>query len=114
MHVMPTAILPEAIEAASRDKNAEGTHFGIVTFLHKICNSLVQFGVLGILGVVGYVETTQEKIVTQPASAISAIRLLLVIVPIILLLLGILSAVLFKVGRHGQETIQRPIKGEES
>jgi len=104
LHVMPTAIMPEAIEAATGGKSGEGAHYGIATLLYKISNALMQFGVLAILGAVGYIETTQETAVTQPASAISAIRLLLVLVPVALLIIGIISAALFKIGRHGEIT----------
>ena len=104
LHVMPTAIMPEAIEAASGGKSGEGAHYGIATLLYKISNALMQFGVLAILGAVGYIETTQETAVAQPASAISAIRLLLVLVPVALLIIGMISAALFKIGRHGEIT----------
>ena len=101
LHVMPTAILPEAIEAATEGNSGEGTHYGIVTFLHKICNAVAQFGILGMLGVFGYIETTQEILVQQPESAITAIRLLIVLVPVILFGIGIIFALLFKIGRDG-------------
>ncbi len=102
LHVMPTAILPEAIESASEGKSGEGAHYGIVTFLHKMSNALMQLGVLSILGAVGYIETTQETAVQQPASAILAIRMLLVVVPILMLILGIVMAFSFKIGRNGE------------
>ena len=102
LHVMPTAILPEAIESASEGKSGEGAHYGIVTFLHKMSNALMQLGVLGILGAVGYIETTQEVAVQQPESALLAIRMLLVVVPIIMLILGIIMAFSFKIGRDGE------------
>ncbi|MBN2880355.1 MAG: MFS transporter [Clostridia bacterium] len=102
LHVMPNAILPEAIEAASEGKSGEGAHYGIVTFIYKMSNALMQLGVLGILGAVGYIETTQESAVVQPASAILAIKMLLVVVPIGMLILGIIMAFAFKIGRHGE------------
>ena len=63
-------------------------------------NAVMQLGVLGILGAVGYIETTQEIAVVQPASAILAIKMLLVVVPIGMLILGIIMAFAFKIGRY--------------
>ncbi|HOV69919.1 MAG TPA: MFS transporter, partial [Clostridia bacterium] len=54
MHVMPSAILPEAIETASNANSGEGVHYGILTFIHKTINALAQFGLLAILGIAGY------------------------------------------------------------
>ena len=102
LHVMPTALLPEAIDAASGGVSGEGAHYGIVTFLQKMCDALAQLGVMGILGIAGYIETTQEAVVQQPASAVTAIRLLLVVVPVLLLAAGILFANLFRIGREGR------------
>ncbi len=113
LHVLPTAILPEAIEAASSGNSGEGAHYGIVTFVQKICNALMQLGVLALLGVFGYIETTQEIAVTQPASAILAIRLLLVIVPAVLIVVGIIFAISFKISRQGDITQISAQEGEE-
>ena len=100
LHVMPTAILPEAIEETTEGSSGEGTHYGIVTFIYKIANAFTQFGVLGILGIAGYIETTQEMAVQQPQSAITAIRILIVAVPVILMVVGIVTASRFQISRH--------------
>jgi Na+/melibiose symporter-like transporter len=100
MHVMPTAILPEAIEDADQGKSGEGMHYGIINFIYMVVNAPVQFGVLGILGLAGYIETTEEAMVAQPASALLAIRILIVVVPVVLLVLGVVAAKLFRIGRQ--------------
>lgn len=106
LHVMPTAILPEAIEDADQGKNTEGMHYGIINFFYMIVNAPVQFGVLGMLGLAGYIETTEEAVVTQPESALLAIRILIVVVPIALLLYGIFAAKRFRIGRQPADEAQ--------
>jgi GPH family glycoside/pentoside/hexuronide:cation symporter len=106
LHVMPTAILPEAIENADKGESKEGTHFGIVNFVYMIVNAPIQFGALWILGLAGYIETKEEELVAQPASALLAIRILIVAIPVVLLLLSIISAKLLRIRRKPAEQAQ--------
>ena len=55
---------------------------------------------MGILGWCGYISTAEEVFVEQPAGAILAIKLLLVIMPLIVFVAGMIVCAKFKIGRE--------------
>ncbi len=101
LHVMPTAILPEAIEAVTAGKGGEGAKYGILTFIHKTINGLALWGVAIFLSLEGYVESKENEFVSQPQSAIDAIHFIIAVVPVALLIIGIIAAAKLRIGRHG-------------
>ena len=101
LHVMPTALLPEAIEATTSGKSGEGAHYGILTFIHKTINGLAIWGISGILGLAGFIPSEENVFVTQPQSALDAIHIIIAAVPVALLIIGIIAAARFRIGRNG-------------
>ncbi len=115
LHVMPTAILPEAIEAASSGKSGEGAHYGILTFIHKTINGLAIWGISGILALAGFIPSEENVFVAQPQSAIDTIHIIIAIVPIVLLVFGIVAAARFGIGRDGlRKNSLKPSEGDDA
>ncbi len=112
LHVMPTAILPEAIEATSSGKSGEAAHYGILTFIHKTIYGLAIWGVAGILDLAGFISSEEDVFVTQPQSALDTIHIIIAAVPVVLLIIGIIAAARFKIGREGlKQSDVEPIGG---
>lgn len=101
-HVLPWSIIPDAIEWDEwrTGKRHEGIFYSIVTLVQKVASSLVVPGALLIMEAAGYVAAAD----TQPAGAVTAIRILVGPVPMVLLGLGILFVVLYPLDRdqHGR------------
>lgn len=102
LHVMPSAIVPEAIDRAiaADHTTGSGSYTGVMTFLTKIGNAAFSALIMGILGWCGYISTAEEVFVEQPAGAILAIKLLLVIMPLIVFVAGMIVCAKFKIGRE--------------
>ena len=105
LHVMPSAIVPEAIElAGAKDKSAgNGSYYGIMTFLTKVGNAAFNAIIMGLLGVSGYISTQEEVFVEQPAAAILAIKLLIVLLPVAVFATAMVVCGKFRVGRAEHE-----------
>jgi glycoside/pentoside/hexuronide:cation symporter, GPH family len=101
LHVMPTAILPEAIEAVSGSVGGQGTNYGILSFIYTAINGLALWGVSGILSLSGYIESEENVFVAQPQSALDTIHIIIAAVPVILLVIGIIAAARLKISRQG-------------
>lgn len=114
LHVMPTAILPEAIEATSSGKSGEGAHYGILTFIHKTLNGLAIWAISAILGLAGFIPSEENIFVTQPQSAINAIHIIIAAVPVVLLAFGIVAAARFSIGRQGLQERADIAKGGQA
>ena len=89
------SILPDVVEVDELKNGVrrEGTIYGTTMFLYKIASAVLVALATAMLGVFGYLESAGGEVVTQPASAILGIRLLIGIVPA---LCFILSAVFVK------------------
>jgi len=109
LHVMPSAILPEAIEAVSGTISGQGANYGILTFIHKTINGLALWGVSGILSLAGYIPSQDNVYVPQPQSAVDTIHVIIAAVPAVLLAIGIAAAARLNIGRQGVI----PEKGEK-
>ena len=89
------SILPDVVEVDELKNGVrrEGTIYGTTMFLYKLASAVLVALATAMLGVFGYLESAGGEVVTQPASAILGIRLLIGIVPA---LCFILSAVFVK------------------
>jgi len=107
LHIMPVAIIPEAIDAAIAEgyPASEGIWNGVVTFAHKISAALAAFAMGIILEAAGYVAGVED----QRRSAIIAILLLVSIAPAVLSVIGVLIARGFKIGRTEAVEIEEKI-----
>ncbi len=101
MHVMPSAIVPEAIELGSGKLSLkdQGTHFGVMSFFQSIGNAAMIPLAIAVLGWLGYKESTGGAYQQQPEAALTAIQVMVVTIPSLLLAGAIVSAALFRIGR---------------
>ena len=99
LHIMPVAIVPEAIDAgiSSGVAASEGVWNGIVTFVQKTASALS----LLLLGVVLDISGYDAAASVQGPSTIAALKILVAVVPALLTLAGIYVALGFKIGRGG-------------
>ncbi len=112
MHVMPWAILPDAIEYGelqSGERN-EGIFYSLITLAQKVASSIAVPLTLLVLQVTGYVANSA----TQPESAISGIRLVSGVIPAITLGMGILFTWLFPLNRENYQDIARQLEARRA
>jgi GPH family glycoside/pentoside/hexuronide:cation symporter len=96
-HVLPWAIIPDAIEWDEWQTGArhEGTFFSLVSLMQKIASSIAIPLILLLLDATGYVPNAAQ----QQSGALLGIRLVVGPVPAVLLLAGIFFAVLYPLNR---------------
>jgi len=96
-HVLPWAILPDAIEwdEYQTGERHEGIFYSLVTLFQKIASSIAIPLVLVILDVTHYVPNAA----VQPTSALTGIRIMIGPIPALLLIGGILFAALYPLSR---------------
>jgi GPH family glycoside/pentoside/hexuronide:cation symporter len=97
-HVLPWSILPDAVEYDEWKTGTrhEGTFYSLVTLAQKVASSVAVPLALLVLGRAGYVGTATS----QPASAVTAIRVITGPIPLVLLVCGIVCAALYPIGRE--------------
>jgi len=108
MHVMPWAIIPDAIEYGELQsgKRNEGMFYSLITLAQKVASSIAVPMALLVLQFSGYVTTGG----TQPESAITGIRIIAGPIPAIALCLSILFTALFPLGRDDYRKINEQLE----
>lgn len=108
MHVMPWAIIPDAIEYGELQsgEREEGMFYSLITLAQKVASSIAVPLALLVLQVSGYVPNSS----TQPASAIFGIRMVAGPISAFTLCLGILFTLLFPLGRESYQEITRQLE----
>ena len=108
MHVLPWAIIPDAIEYGEwkSGERQEGMFYSLITLAQKIASSIAVPLALLVLQFSGYVPNST----TQPASAIFGIRMVTGPVSAFTLTLGILFTLLFPLGRENFRQITRELE----
>jgi len=103
MHVMPWAILPDAIEYGEwkTGERQEGMFYSLITLAQKVASSIAVPAALLVLQASGYVSNSA----TQPASAIAGIRLVAGLIPAFTISMGILFTLLYPLGRENFKEI---------
>jgi GPH family glycoside/pentoside/hexuronide:cation symporter len=103
MHVMPWAIIPDAIEYGELQtgKRNEGMFYSLITLAQKIASSIAVPLALLVLQFSGYVTDGGA----QPESAILGIRIIAGPIPAVALGLAILFTALFPLGRDDYQKI---------
>jgi GPH family glycoside/pentoside/hexuronide:cation symporter len=96
-HVLPWAIIPDAIEWDEWQTGArhEGTFFSLITLMQKVASSIAIPLILLLLDATGYAPNAAQQL----PSALLGIRLVVGPVPAVLLCAGILFAVLYPLNR---------------
>jgi GPH family glycoside/pentoside/hexuronide:cation symporter len=108
MHVLPWAILPDAIEHGElqNGERQEGLFYSQITLAQKVASSIAIPLVLLVLDNSGYVANSAA----QPPSAIAGIRFVAGPVPAITICLGILFTLLYPLGREKHHEITRQLE----
>ena len=106
-HVLPWAILPDAVEWGewqSGERN-EGMLYSLVTLIRKVTTSLA----VPMLGVLLEITGYQPNVVHQPDSALLGIRIAMGPIPAIILCGGILFALRYPLSREEHARIVREL-----
>ncbi len=108
MHVLPWAILPDAIEYGEwkTGERQEGMYYSLITLAQKVASSIAVPAALLVLQATGYVPNSA----TQPASAVSGIRLVAGLIPAFTISMGILFTWLYPLGRENFREITRELE----
>jgi GPH family glycoside/pentoside/hexuronide:cation symporter len=108
MHVLPWAILPDAIEHGElqNGERQEGLFYSQITLAQKVASSIAIPLVLLVLDNSGYIANSAA----QPPSAIAGIRFVAGPVPAITICLGILFTLLYPLGREKHHEITRQLE----
>lgn len=111
LHIMPVAIVPEAIDAgiASGVAASEGIWNGIITFVQKSASALSLF----LLGIILDISGYDAAAAVQGSSTISALKLLVAVVPALLTLSGIIVALGFRIGRDSSIAAPEEARNEK-
>ncbi len=111
-HVLPWAIIPDAIEWGEwrTGERHEGMFYSLITLAQKIASSIAVPLALLVLDFTGYIPNSA----TQPASAVNGIRIVAGPIPAILLCLGILFAVLYPLGRENYSQLAKELEARRA
>jgi GPH family glycoside/pentoside/hexuronide:cation symporter len=103
LYVVPFAMLPDVIDLDELNTGLrrEGLYFSSLVFLQKLALALALFISGQILSITGYVATAN----TQPAAALSAIRLLIGPLPAVLLAGGLWFCYRYPISRDRHQQI---------
>jgi GPH family glycoside/pentoside/hexuronide:cation symporter len=107
-HVLPWSMIPDAIEWGEwqNGERHEGMFYSLITLAQKIASSIAVPLTLLVLDWTGYIPNSSS----QPASAITGIRLVAGPIPAVLLCLGILFALLYPLGRENYTEIAQELE----
>jgi GPH family glycoside/pentoside/hexuronide:cation symporter len=108
MHVLPWAILPDAIEYGELQsgERQEGVLYSLITLAQKVASSIAVPLALLVLQASGYVANSA----TQPTSAVFGIRMVAGPIPAFTLCMGILFTLLYPLGRENFREITRQLE----
>jgi len=108
VHVLPWAMIPDAIEVDELESGQrhEGMFYSLVTLLRKVASSIAVPSMLLVLDASNYVANAP----VQAESAINAIRMLMGPIPSVFLVLGILFALLYPLGRSRHAEIRAELE----
>ncbi len=107
-HVLPWAIIPDAIEwdELKTGERHEGMFYSLVTLMQKIASSVAIPLVLLVLDATGYVPNSTQ----QPANALLGIRIVIGPIPATILILGILFAVMYPLDRERYAEVNQELE----
>jgi len=110
-HAMPLAILPDVVEwdELRSGNRYEAAYYSVLALIHKIVGAAVVALTGSVLAHTGYVMTGGMSI-TQPASALRAIRTLSGPLPAVFFFLGIVLAFFYPISRERHARILRALE----
>ena len=107
-HVIPWAIIPDAIEWGELDtgQRHEGMFYSLITLMNKVANSIAIPLVLSMLEWTGFVSNAAQ----QPQSALLGIRFMVGPLPALLLCGGIAFALLYPIDRERYQKVRQELQ----
>ena len=107
-HVLPWAILPDAIEYGEYQtgERHEGMFYSLVTLAQKIAASVAVPAALLVLDATGYIANSDSL----PQSAVNGIRIVTGPIPAVLMLGGIIFALVYPLGRENYNEITQELE----
>ncbi len=111
-HLIPSAMDPDVLEADElmSGRRQEGAYTGVTVFVHKLAQAAVMALLPAVLRWSGYVQPTSDNpIPPQPDSALSALRLLVSILPALLLAASIVVAWFYPITRQRYAAMRREL-----
>lgn len=107
-HVLPWAMIPDAIEVDELDtgKRHEGMFYSLVTLMGKTTNSIAVPLALAVLDFSGYIPNAS----VQPASTLTGIRLVVGPIPALLLVGGIIFAIFYPLSRKEHHDVVQELE----
>ncbi|MBN2558463.1 MAG: MFS transporter [Clostridia bacterium] len=114
-HVMPHTLIPDCIDYGTMisRKKTEGVYYGLITFFHKMGVAVVIWISGLVLDFTGYINPEIYGKAEQPASALTAIRIMQGPAPAVILLLGVMFIYIYPLTRNRQKAIVRRISKME-
>jgi glycoside/pentoside/hexuronide:cation symporter, GPH family len=111
-HVLPWAIIPDAIEwdELNTGERHEGMFYSLVTLMQKIASSVAIPLVLLVLDFTGYMPNSAQ----QPENALLGIRIVIGPIPAVILILGILFAVMYPLDRERYAEVNLKLENRRS
>jgi len=111
-HVLPWAIIPDAIEwdEWQTGERHEGIFYSLVTLVKKVASSIAIPLALLLLDATGYVP----NVARQPTSALWGIRILTGPIPAVLLCTGILFAILYPLSRERYTQVRQELESRRA
>ena len=111
-HAIPLAILPDTIEwdelrSANRQ---EAAYYSVITLIQKMVSAGTIALTGSVLAAAGYVQGAGEAAITQPDSAIAAIRVLTGPLPALFFIAGIVLVTFYPISRERHARILRAIE----
>lgn len=107
-HVLPWAMIPDAIEVDELDtgKRHEGMFYSLVTLMSKTTNSIAVPLALAVLDFSGYIPNAA----VQPTSTLTGIRLVVGPIPALLLVGGIIFAIFYPLSREEHHEVVQELE----
>lgn len=110
-HVLPNAIIPEAVDKCRLETgiHSEGAYYGALNFCFKAGRAFAILLASAALQLSGYVKVTADGVMpeSQPDSAVLVIKLLLGLLSPVLVCLSVLLLRKYRIGRKEHEEILR-------
>ena len=112
IQILPYASLPDVVEVDEYVNGArrEGAFYGITQFMYKLASGISVAVVSFVLGLFGYVESTGNEVIDQPESALTAIRVVLAVVPGVIFLVSVIFAYRANMSRERFDEIKKELE----
>lgn len=92
IQILPYASVPDVVEVDEyvNGTRREGAYYGITQFMYKVANGVSIALVSAVLGAFGYVESMDGSVIQQPEAALSAVRVVLGVLPGLIFIISII------------------------